>query len=259
MTQINEKLHLAQNGDRQVRNQLIEEYQEFIHQTACRICKKKLIWGQDDELSIALMAFNEAIDSFNPESQVPFLGYAKVIMRSRLIDFFRRESQNQDIPCDFSQSQIAVDQTHSWNELVKEIEAWEREEEIKQYEEELRKYKINFEALARNSPKHQDSRTNLIATAEELARNQKLFRYLEEHQKIPLQELSNISPLSKKTLEKHRSYIIALALIFHNPEKYPFLYSYLKSTKSKIKEAQNGNNPRCADQKEQKLKHHPHT
>ncbi|HAA89429.1 MAG: Sigma-70 region 2 domain protein [Thermoanaerobacterales bacterium 50_218] len=229
MNQIGEKLHLAKNGDHQARNQLIEEYQQFIYQTACRICKKKLTWGQDDELSIALMAFNEAIDSFKPEAQVPFWGYAKVVIRSRLIDYFRQESQNQHIPCDFTHHHQAVPgKDQAWENSVKEIEAWEREEEIRQYEEELKKYGINFEVLVRNSPKHRDSRANLITTAKKLALDQKLFQHLEKHKKVPLQELCKVSPLSKKTLEKHRPYIIALALIFHNPERYPYLYSYLK-------------------------------
>ncbi|MEW6448710.1 MAG: sigma factor, partial [Bacillota bacterium] len=42
-----------------------------------------------DELSVAWLALNEAIDQFRPGSGTSFLAFAKVVIRRRLVDYFR--------------------------------------------------------------------------------------------------------------------------------------------------------------------------
>ena len=55
----------AQAGDGVAREQLLQDYRPFYLRVASNCCRKYLVLGRDDEASIAMIAFNEAIDSFN--------------------------------------------------------------------------------------------------------------------------------------------------------------------------------------------------
>ena len=63
---LKETLISAKSGDPLVREELIRSHKAFIARVSSKICSRYLTWDNDDELSIALLAFNEAIDSFDP-------------------------------------------------------------------------------------------------------------------------------------------------------------------------------------------------
>lgn len=74
------------------RDSFIEENKSFIYSTALRICKRSLSWNNDDELSIALLAFNKACDSYLSEKG-DFYSFSSVIIRNALIDFFEKRGK----------------------------------------------------------------------------------------------------------------------------------------------------------------------
>lgn len=49
---------------------------------------------QDDEFSIAMIAFHEAIQSYS-RTRGSFLHYASILIKNRLIDYHRKESRHQ--------------------------------------------------------------------------------------------------------------------------------------------------------------------
>ena len=76
-----ETLLLAKNGDTLVREELIRSHKTFIAQVSSKICSRYLTWDNDDELSIALLAFNEAIDTFEPHGRASFLSFVQMVIR----------------------------------------------------------------------------------------------------------------------------------------------------------------------------------
>ena len=72
------KVLLIQQGDTTLQNELIHSYKPFVAKTVSSVCKR-YIHESDDEFSIGLIAFNEAIlyqnDSFSflPSSIMYFL------------------------------------------------------------------------------------------------------------------------------------------------------------------------------------------
>lgn len=64
-------LSLAQAGDEGARNQLIDDFTPFILKVASQAAGRYLNLGQDEEISVALLAFNEAISAYN-EKKGPF-------------------------------------------------------------------------------------------------------------------------------------------------------------------------------------------
>ncbi|GFN31097.1 sigma factor [Paenibacillus xylaniclasticus] len=76
-------------GDEQARSEFIARYEPYLLKVTSGFCKRYINPEQDDEYSIALLAFNEAIDSFSSDAGRSFLGFAETVIRRRLIDYVR--------------------------------------------------------------------------------------------------------------------------------------------------------------------------
>lgn len=92
---IQQTLLLAKKGNVLIREELIQNHKPFIAKVSSELCKRYLTWGHDEELSIALVAFNEAIDGYKPDQGASFYSFSKTVITRRLIDFFRKESKHQ--------------------------------------------------------------------------------------------------------------------------------------------------------------------
>ncbi|TCS79404.1 RNA polymerase sigma-I factor [Tepidibacillus fermentans] len=229
---LEEIVALIQSGDHVLRNQIIKEYQPFIIKTSSKVCKRYIDPNQDDEYSIALSAFNEAIDFFQPEQNRSFLTFADTVIKRRLIDYIRRESKylNQipmtmfDIPDEEEHVINFVEVKQSIDVYHQQQQREERKEEIIRYTKEIAKYGITLSDLVKFSPKHQDTRENLFQIADILANDQELVGFLLETKTLPIKGLLSKVAVSRKTLERNRKYLIALAIIkiydFHHLKAY---------------------------------------
>ena len=63
---LSEIVMLIQKGDIELRNELLKQYKPFIKKSVSSVCKR-YIRETDDEFSIGLIAFNDAIDRFSPD------------------------------------------------------------------------------------------------------------------------------------------------------------------------------------------------
>ncbi|MDD2422277.1 MAG: RNA polymerase sigma factor SigI [Heliobacteriaceae bacterium] len=226
----------AQEGDERARNLLIEKFTPFILRVTAAASGRYVRLGNDDEVSIALMAFNEAISDYREEKGVSFLSFAETVIRRRLIDFFRKEARAQKvIPLSaFAESEaedgneptnrFEVRQaTESYREAV---ENTDRRTEIIQYSKLLLEYGITFAELVELSPKHEDARVRAIEVARLIAENPAYRDHLKLKGSLPLKALEKEVTISRKTLERQRKYIIAVTIIFI--ENLQFLKEYIK-------------------------------
>ena len=71
-SQLTELVARAQGGDMYAREQILQDYRPFYLRVASNCCRKYLVLGRDDEASIAMIAFNEAIDSFDSTGGASF-------------------------------------------------------------------------------------------------------------------------------------------------------------------------------------------
>jgi len=222
-----EYLAAAKEGDHAAREEILETNKTFIYKVACRFSLKQLQWGQDDELSVALIAFNEAIDKYQCEKNVPFSVFARVVIKHRLIDYFRKEKKLIEISFDDNswptEEKRLAQETQREETIIRE-----RRDEIKDYETLLKKYGLDLKELARSTPKHKPTCRQFIEVASRLAEDAKMFAYFVETAKLPLKELELACGIPRKTLERHRKYIAALSLIFGYPEEFTHLLSYLR-------------------------------
>ncbi|CDX04780.1 RNA polymerase sigma-I factor [Desulfitobacterium hafniense] len=216
---IDQALLLAQNGDERIREELIENHKAFIIKTSSNICKRYLTWGNDDELSIALVAFNEAIDSYNGEAS--FYSFAKTVISRRLIDYFRKESKHQTLsltPLEDNNELCDYDSIKSFEIYKEKQREYDLSDTVGNFVIVLMNYGITLEDLAKASPKHRDTKETLYRVAQELCSHQNLLEYLYKNKQLPLKELELLTGVKRKTLERARKYLIATALIQSNPD-----------------------------------------
>ncbi|SFQ99093.1 RNA polymerase sigma-I factor [Desulfoscipio geothermicus] len=212
----------AQLGDHLAREQIIEQGKPFIAKVSSTICKRYLCWGRDEELSVALLAYNEAIDAYNKDNKTTFTTFAHRVIHRRLVDYFRKEVKQQHL------SLVPIDEDNNeFSKAEKDISIIKYQDSTQQedlvatiatFNMILKDYGITFKNLVKCSPKHRDTRENLMRIALYIAENNELFTQLKKTKRLPVHELCKKLGVSRKVIEKGRKYIIALTLILTEPE-----------------------------------------
>ncbi|MCT8977126.1 RNA polymerase sigma-I factor [Clostridium sp. CX1] len=208
------------------RNDFIERNKKFIYNTTASICKRTLQWENDDELSIALIAFNNACDTY-VENKGNFLSYAKVLIKNALIDYFRKSSNNPYLifNSEDEDTEYIYDKDSLTNYEI-EQENLRRSEEIIAFSNELKRYKLSFEDLVKSSPSHKDTKDKLLNLCLACSNEASILEYIKSSKKLPVKEICILAGANRKFIEKWRRYILTLILIFSNKE-YIYLRSYL--------------------------------
>lgn len=235
-TDSGELLEEAKKGNHWAREELIKNFTPFILRVTSKVSGRYVRLGEDDEVSIGLMAFNEAIDCYDGTKNMAFLSFAETVVRRRLIDYYRKELPNsKNLPL----STFESDDDDNKENLFYHIEAKqstlvhtegnlaaERKEEILDFNRQLQEFGITFAELVAISPKHEDARLRAMEVAGLIARERELADYLKRKKELPLKVLADKVDISRKTLERQRKYIIAVAIIFMND--YGHLKQYVQ-------------------------------
>ncbi|PAV29847.1 RNA polymerase sigma-I factor [Virgibacillus profundi] len=221
----------AQQGDEAVLNHLLKSYQPFIAKCVSEVCKRYIDPEKDDEFSIGLSAFNEAIKSYSSERGSSFLSFAKLVVKRKVIDYIRY-TQKRALPVSLDDSYDA-EQMENPLEIIAVKERYRQEqdtlyrrEEIEEFVEKLKEYNLTLLELTEASPKHRDARDSAVKTARILFGNEELRAYVYRKKKLPIKDLLKLVDVSKKTLERNRKFIIAIFIVLH--EDFIYLKDYLK-------------------------------
>lgn len=203
---------------------LIEEFLPFIASCASKHTGRHIGPGQD-ELPVAMSAFNEAIQTFDGKKG-KFLSYASLVIRNRLIDDARRNSAaGREIP--FSALAAASDEEPEPFEAADSSQQDRRDiaQEIEALSTELLGYGINFDDLAAASPRSGKTRRACAVAVRALLADRPTFDQVTATGMLPMIYLSNVCGLPRKTMERHRKYILAAAVILAHD--YPCLSEYV--------------------------------
>ena len=216
------------------REDFIRESQPFIRHVAVQASQRFLEWGRDEELSEAMLAFNEAINHFDEEKKVPFLAYARVVIKRRLIDYFRREKNRRIFSIGDEDCGQSADILSSISEFSEQEQNRERALEIQEYALRLAEFQLDFNDLVEVSPKHRDSRDTLLKAAQILAGDQEMWQHVVDKKRIPMQALNIRTKIHLKVLERGRKYILAVALLIANKHDFIYLREYVIPQEGKV-------------------------
>jgi RNA polymerase sigma factor len=229
---LEESVNLIQQGDRLLLNDIIDSYKPFIAKTVSSVCKR-YIYETDDEFSIGLIAFNEAIEKYSPERGSSLLSFSEVLIKRRVIDYIRKQTKFQHISLDLSSipneeesSGAVIVNELSLDDFHKKTDEQLRKDEIIHFQNLLSTFELSFSDLVENSPKHADARKSAILTAKILVEDPELKNLLLEKKRLPIKQLEKMVNVSRKTIERNRKYIIAIALILSSD--YVYMKDYIK-------------------------------
>lgn len=228
---LNERvINIKQNIEE--KNRLIEEYKPFIASTVEQHLGRYVEYGIDDELSIALIAFNEAIEKYDIEKG-NFLSFAKITIKHRLIDYYRKEQKTQGqvvyVEEDFQQEDEEIANLYAAESVKEYTEAQKskmRRLELEEIKKELAKWGITFADVAKSSPKHESTRRTYLAVIDFIMNNPDIADIIKEKKYLPVQKIATTLKIPRKRIERGRNYIIAAVLILSGD--YQFINEYIK-------------------------------
>ncbi|MCT2535777.1 RNA polymerase sigma-I factor [Aquibacillus koreensis] len=227
---LEEQVTLVQQGDQELQQTLLTNYQPFIAKVVSHVCKRYINPKKDDEFSIGLYAFYEAMIGYSINKGTSFLSFASLVIKRKTIDYLRKENRKAvwiplDDFFDSEEMECRVERVVAKENYQNEEEQWRQREEINQFCDALSLYDITLEELVKISPKHSDARESAIQVAHILYREPSLREYVMDKKKIPMNKLVPLVPVSKKTLERNRKYILAVFIVLCGD--YLYLKEYL--------------------------------
>ena len=163
---------LAAKNDEALREDLIRQYEQQILQTASR-ASYRYISRSDDEWSVALCAFSDAVDRYEREKG-EFLPFAKLLIRRALIDYHRSMASHLT---EISVSPFVLDGTEDAEETTEEEKSVyltvleqsktdvnrDLQDEIAAVNETLGNYGIRFFDLVSCSPQQEKTKQECAA------------------------------------------------------------------------------------------------
>lgn len=215
---IREYLDKISLGDSAVREEFIMKFKPFILKQVFRATDRFAEPENSEEYSVALFAFNEAIDTYDDKRHPNFLVFCEQVIRRRLIDYKRKNKKNSMVfPFSYFESEDnRLENTILQADTDDGIQRLEFLEDMDHFKDELACFNISFRDLVLCTPKHRDSRESLINVARTLAGNDELYGKLNRKKKIPTIDLLKLTSVSRRTIERNKKYIIAVSLILRS-------------------------------------------
>lgn len=216
--------------DMQAADELIGAYLPFIKAEAAKHLKRPCIEENDDELSIAMIAFHEAILGYS-RGRGAFLPYASMLMKSRLIDYIRKESRHRghlsmEAPVgddgDTVGEQIPSGEDHHEELIHRDATRAEIEELSRQME----LFGVSLTDVADNCPRQKRTMEACRKVLDYAGEQPEILEELLRTRRLPIAQLAEGSRVERKTLERHRKYLVALLLICTNG--YEIIRGHLK-------------------------------
>lgn len=209
------------------------EQELFILRCASRFVNR-YVTKSDDEWSIALAAFFEAVKSY-AYTNGSFLSFAELVIKRRLTDELRKQSKyKQEIPTDpydFSGEPGENEERKFGRAEILEKLAVEPEHTLKEEIEAvtmlLKQYGFSFYDLVSCSPKAGKTKAACARAVTYVAEKPVLCNEMRANKTLPLKIIEENTKVPRKILERHRKYIIAAIEIITGD--YPCLAEYMRS------------------------------
>lgn len=212
---------VAAAKDAQLLSELIEQHEQFILRSAAKTAKRNVL-KSDDEWSIALTAFYDAIKKYS-YNKGSFIAFAELLIHNKLVDYYRCQNKyNAELQADWIDDR-ATDDSNDYS-IKYEIEA---------LGEVLNRYGFTFSDLAESSPKTGKTRTSCARIVTYIMQKPILIADMRSTKQLPLKIIEKNTQTPRKIIERHRKYIVAAVEILSGD--YPYLSEYLRYIKEEVK------------------------
>lgn len=211
-------------------SEFVNQKKNFIIHSAYRVTHR-FISESDDEWSIALIAFSNAIKTYSFKKG-SFIPYAELLIKRALIDHFRSNDKfSSEISTNpyLFQSEKNEDEDTSLALKLRTDLSYCHENDIK-YEIEaindiLKDLGFSFYDLIKVSPKSEKTKAACKRAVLYILDNPLIMAEFYKTLQLPLKIIEKNTNLPRKILENHRKYIIAAVVILSG--EYPLVAEYI--------------------------------
>jgi RNA polymerase sigma factor len=216
--------------DEKAFDRLFEKNRKFIVRCAFK-ASKRYITTSDDEWSIALSAFSDAVTTYDV-ARGSFHKYAERVISNRLVDYYR--AQRKHSPEIYVSPEVLEGNSDSkeWEDAGIPIDAMLDKNsksdiayEIEAVSHELKGYGFSFFDLTECSPKSIKTKDACRKAVRFILDTPDLAEEIRQSKLLPIKKIQKDTDLPRKLLEHHRKYIIAVVEILSG--EYPYLAEYV--------------------------------
>lgn len=227
---IEDRLREIKEGSKKERERLIFEYTPFIIKAITKITNKYIEVENNDEYSIGLEAFNEAIDRYDFQKG-SFIKFAELVIRSRITDYQRREKNNEKVLSLNKENNegLELQETIHEEDFTESIDLKDQIGRFKKY---LGEFCISLEELAEEAPKHIDTRLNSINISRQIVKEEDIKEIIYRKKVLPMKMITERINVTKKILKGNRKFIIATVIILD--KDLDLLESYISEVEGRV-------------------------
>lgn len=223
----------AAKSNNEEMNRFVRRHEPYIIKCTSKMLRR-YVNTNDDEWSVALSAFVQAVKNYN-EEKGNFYSFVELIIKRRLTDHLRTSQKyRSEISVDPALFSLEFEDEESnvflyTPELKRQLIQPNQDAlkyEIEAVEHELKKYGFDFFDLTDCSPKAEKTKKACAAAVRFIINEPALLSAVRATRTLPVKLLQTNCKLPPKLLERHRKYIIAAVEIM--TRDCPYLAEYMR-------------------------------
>jgi len=215
---LDERAVRAKESEDEVKT-LIEDFMPFLRSRAARYAARGDDDMREDMISVAMIAFYEAIRGYD-KVKGHFFPFANRVVASRLIDHLRKAQRNagKTVYLDDDDPERQTLQSDKLIEISVNRHNAERRreylvEEIEQFKAEMAPWGITMDSLVKGSPKHSELRATYGKILSRVLGDPDIMQTIQLKRYYPVKAIQKITGLPQKKVERARTYILSSLII----------------------------------------------
>ena len=190
-------------------DELIDQHIPFIIKSISDVTGRYVSGENDEELSVGMLGFNEAIERYDNEKG-HFLSFAKLVISSRIKNYLKGENKHQH-----SSLEELVDKGL---EIKDEYVEQEEDnslliEDINRLKSEISSFGFTLEDLVNEAPKQQATRTNAIYLSEQISKEEEFTSFMYLKKRLPIKKIVLRFQVTEKVIKRSKKFIISVVII----------------------------------------------
>lgn len=237
MSEIDQKAVQAAE-DPQLLEGFVRRNESFILKCASSVVRH-YVTKSDDEWSIALSAFSQAVTDYSA-GKGSFMSFAELVIRRKLIDYIRSQAKHRAeilvSPSVFDSSPEEDGEDNAMKAAVSEKIISMPDDsiqlEIEAANQAFSAYDFSFFDLAGCSPKAEKTKIACAKAVAYIIQNPIILHNVRKDKFLPVKLIEENTGVPRKVLERHRKYIIAAMEIMTGD--YPCLSDYMRYIREEL-------------------------
>lgn len=233
-----DQLAVRAKSDQEVMERFVRQNEYFILKCASSTVLR-YVTKSDDEWSIALMAFSQAVRDYSP-GKGGFMSFAELVIHRKMIDYLRTQSKHRvEIPVSpsvFESPSEGHEEDAAMQAAVSEKIAVTPDDsiqlEIEAANQTFSSYGFSFFDLTDCSPKAEKTKIACAKAVAYIIRQPIVLSCMRKDKYLQIKLIEKNSGVPRKVLERHRKYIIAAVEIMTGD--YPYLSEYMRFIRKEL-------------------------